>query len=71
MGKIIESPLDYHNSKNIRQGKKKSIVDELMEDAAFQKFNKKKYAEALVQKQSAGYNKALKKMQRLKKKKNK
>lgn len=67
MGKIIESPLDYHNSKNIRQGKHKSMVDELMEDAEFQKFNKKKYAEAMVQKQSAGYNKALKKMRKLKK----
>ena len=69
MGRIIESPLDYHNSKNIRQGKKKSMVDELMEDAEFQKFNKKKYQETMEHRKSAGYNKALKKMRKLKKKK--
>lgn len=67
MGQVIESPIEYHNSKNIRKTKK-SLVDELLEDAAFQKFNKRKYQETLEQKKQTGYNKAMKKMRLLKKK---
>ncbi|KAG5680827.1 hypothetical protein PVAND_010309 [Polypedilum vanderplanki] len=48
MGKIIESSVEYHNSKNIRK-RNKTLVDELMEDAEFQKLNKKKFKEAEMQ----------------------
>lgn len=45
MGKIVESNVEYHNSKNIRK-RNKTLVDELLEDAEFQKFNKKKFKES-------------------------
>lgn len=67
MGQVIESPIEYHNSKNVRKAKR-SLVDELLEDAEFQKYNKRKYQETVEVKKKAGYNKAMKKMRKLKKK---
>lgn len=63
----MDSPIEYHNSKNIRKTKK-SLVDELLEDAQFQKYNKRKFQETVEQKKKSGYNKAMKKMRKLKKK---
>lgn len=60
--------MEYHNNKNVRK-RNKTLVDELMEDAEFQKFNKRKYQETLEQKKEAGYIKAMKKMRKLKKRK--
>lgn len=67
MGQVMDSPIEYHNSKNIRKTKK-SLVDELLEDAQFQKYNKRKFQETVEQKKKSGYNKAMKKMRKLKKK---
>jgi len=47
---MVDSPVEYHDSKNIRK-RNKTLVDELMEDAEFQKFNKKKYKESMAVKQ--------------------
>ncbi|CAO1396170.1 unnamed protein product [Diamesa serratosioi] len=68
IGKVIESPVEYHGSKNISK-KSKTLVDELMEDAEFQQFNKRKYQEVIEHKKNEGYQRALKKMRKLKKKK--
>lgn len=69
MGQVIESPVEYHNSKSIRKTKK-SLVDELLEDAKFQKYNKRKFQETVEQQKiKSGYNKAMKKMKKLKKNK--
>ena len=67
MGQVLESPVEYHNSKNIRKTKK-SLVDELLENAEFQKYNKKRFQETIEQKKQTGFNKAMKKMRKLKKK---
>lgn len=49
MGQYVNSPLDYHTDKH--QGKKKkSLVDELMADAEFQRYNKRKYSEIIAEK---------------------
>lgn len=68
MGQVMESPVEYHNSKNVRKTKR-SLVDELLEDAEFQKYNKRKFQETVELKKKAGFNKAMKKMRKLKKKK--
>jgi hypothetical protein len=60
--------VEYHNTKNVRR-KKRTLVEDLLEDAEFQKYNKKKYKESLEQKKVKGYNKAIKKMKKLKKNK--
>jgi hypothetical protein len=66
VGQVMESAVEYHDSKNIRKTKR-SLVDELLEDAEFQKFNKRKYQETLEQKKKSTFNKAMKKMRKLKK----
>jgi len=69
IGKVLPSPLDYYNERDTRKTKRKTLVDELMEDAQFQRFNKRKYAEIMEEKKKSGYHKANKKMKKLKKNK--
>ena len=50
IGQYVDGPLD-HNSKNgQKKSKKKSLVDELMADAEFKKYNKRKYSEIIEEK---------------------
>lgn len=68
VGTVLPSPLDKHRDRGERVSKKKSLVDELLEDAEFQRFNKRKYQEVMAEKHTSGYKKAYKKMKKLKKK---
>lgn len=68
MGRVIETPVEYHDIKNNRK-RKKTLVDELLQDTEFQKHQKKKYQEAVEIQSKSGYKKAMKKMNKLKKKK--
>lgn len=70
IGKVVDSPLDYYNERGTKKTKAKTLVDELLQDAQFQKYNKKKYAEALEKRKKKAYHKAAIKMKKLKKKKN-
>ena len=49
IGQYIDGPLD-RNSSNEKKSKKKSLVDELMADAEFKKYNKRKYTEIIEEK---------------------
>ncbi|KAL7034909.1 hypothetical protein ACKWTF_008173 [Chironomus riparius] len=60
VGQVIDSPVEYHNSKDVRK-RKRTLVDELMADAEFQKFNKKKYQEYAAEKQKQPHFKKPKK----------
>lgn len=68
VGTVLPSPLDYYNERGTRKTKKKSLVDELMADAEFQQFNKRKYVETLVDKRRKGEHQAQKKRKIAKKK---
>lgn len=68
MGTVLPSPLEKYNDRGERVTKKKSLVDELLQDAEFQRFNKRKYQEVMAEKRTTGYKKAYKKMKKLKKK---
>lgn len=68
VGKVLPSPLDRYNDRGQRVSKKKSLVDELLEDAEFQRYNKRKYSEVMAEKNRTGFKKAYKKMKKLKKK---
>lgn len=68
VGKVLSSPLDHYNERGAKTNKKRTIVDELMADAQFQRFNKRKYTEIVEEKRrSGGYTKAHAKMKKLKK----
>ena len=49
VGQYIDGPLD-RNTSNEKKSKKKSLVDELMADAEFKKYNKRKYTEIIEEK---------------------
>lgn len=68
VGTVLPSPLEKYNDRGERVTKKKSLVDELLQDAEFQRFNKRKYQEVMAEKRATGYKKAYKKMKKLKKK---
>lgn len=70
IGKVIDSPLDYYNGRLTKKERKKTIVDELMADAQFAKYNKRKYKEIIDEKRKKHY-KSLKHAKRLKSKKKK
>uniref|UniRef100_A0A2M4AI08 Putative fcf2 pre-rrna processing n=1 Tax=Anopheles triannulatus TaxID=58253 RepID=A0A2M4AI08_9DIPT len=69
VGTVLESPLEHYNERGVKKQKSQSLVDELLADAEFQKFNKRKYAEALELRKKKAYHKAVMKMKKLKKKK--
>jgi hypothetical protein len=49
MGTVIEHATDFHSSRLTRKERKNTLVEELLADAEFRKWNKKKYVEALKQ----------------------
>ncbi|XP_076232232.1 deoxynucleotidyltransferase terminal-interacting protein 2 [Calliopsis andreniformis] len=68
VGKVVDSPLDYYSGRLTKKERKKTIVDELMADAEFSKYNKRKYKEIIEEKKKMHY-KAHKHAKRLKGKK--
>lgn len=68
VGKVKDSPLDFYNNRLTKKDRKKTLVDELLADAEFQKYNKRKYKEIIDEKQKTHY-KAWRQAKRLKKKK--
>lgn len=67
VGTMLPSPLDRYHNRGERVGKKRSLVDELLQDAEFQQFNKRKYGEVMAEKRKTGLHKAYKKMKKAKK----
>ena len=49
IGQYVDGPLDRVSSSE-KKSKKKSLVDELMADAEFKKYNKRKYTEIIEEK---------------------
>lgn len=68
IGKVIDSPLDYYSGRMTNKERKRTIVDELMADAEFSKYNKRKYKEIIEEKNKRNY-KAHRHAKRLKSKK--
>ncbi|KAL2718952.1 deoxynucleotidyltransferase terminal-interacting protein 2 isoform X1 [Vespula squamosa] len=68
IGKVVDSPIDYYSSRLTKKERKKTIVEELMADAEFAKYNKRKYKEIIEEKNKRHY-KAHKHAKRLKGKK--
>ncbi|XP_070384364.1 deoxynucleotidyltransferase terminal-interacting protein 2 isoform X1 [Dermacentor albipictus] len=69
VGTVMDSPADFYHARVPKKDRKQSMVEELLADAEFRRFNKKKYSEAMARQQRAVSKKALKHMKRLKKRK--
>ncbi|KAJ8876899.1 hypothetical protein PR048_021348 [Dryococelus australis] len=70
VGRVIEAPADFYHSRLPKKMRKKTIVEELLADADFQKYNKKRYKEIIEQRRKTHF-KAHKQAKKLKKKKRK
>ncbi|XP_063546166.1 deoxynucleotidyltransferase terminal-interacting protein 2 [Cydia strobilella] len=55
VGKVMDSSLDHVNERLTRKQRKRTMVDELLADSEFQKYNKKKYKEIIVEKRKTEY----------------
>ncbi|XP_008549975.1 deoxynucleotidyltransferase terminal-interacting protein 2 [Microplitis demolitor] len=68
IGKVVDSPVEFYSGRLSNKERKRTLVDELMADAEFAKYNKKKYKE-IIKEQGVGLKKAHARAKRLKKKK--
>lgn len=66
----MDSPLDYYNNRLTKKERKRTLVDELLANAEFNKYNKRKYREIIEERQKTHY-KAYRQAKKLKRKKNK
>lgn len=64
VGTVLPSALDRRSEPGVRTSKKRSLVDELLADADFQQFNKRKYNEVMVERSKTGYKRAFQKKKR-------
>jgi len=67
VGTVIEGPTDFYNSRLTKKERKQGFVDELLADAEFKKYTKRKFLEVQEMKQSGGkkqYNKMKAKRQK-------
>lgn len=55
VGKVIDSPLDYYSGRLTKKERKRTIVEELMADAEFSRYNKRKYKEIIEEKNKLHY----------------
>lgn len=55
VGRIMDSPLDHVNERLNKKQRKRTMVDELLADAEFQKYNKKKFKEIIDEKRKSEY----------------
>ncbi|XP_058791741.1 deoxynucleotidyltransferase terminal-interacting protein 2 [Phymastichus coffea] len=67
IGKVVDSPTDFYSGRLTKKERKRTIVDELMADAEFAKYNKRKYKEIIDEKRKLQY-KAHRHAKKLKKK---
>ncbi|GJQ86284.1 hypothetical protein Trydic_g8980 [Trypoxylus dichotomus] len=67
VGKVLDSPLEHYNNRLTKKQRKRTLVDELLADAEFNKYNKRKYQEIIQEKQKTHY-KAYRQAKKLKRK---
>ena len=46
----MDSPVDFYSDRITKKDRKKTLVDELLADAEFKKFSKRKYVEIIDEK---------------------
>lgn len=55
IGKVVDTPVDYYSGRLTKKERKNTIVEELMADAQFSKYNKRKYKEIIEEKKKLHY----------------
>ncbi|CAH3188444.1 unnamed protein product, partial [Porites evermanni] len=52
VGTVVEGSADFYSSRITKRQRKNNVIDELLSDAEFRRYNKKKYLEIQAAKQS-------------------
>ncbi|KAG8231628.1 hypothetical protein J437_LFUL011469 [Ladona fulva] len=68
VGRIVETPADFYNSRVPKKERKNTMVEELLADAEFKRYNKRKYKEIIEEKKKKGHSRAHRIAKKLKKK---
>nr|XP_022914037.1 deoxynucleotidyltransferase terminal-interacting protein 2 [Onthophagus taurus] len=55
VGKVMDNKLDFYSDRLTKKERKRTLVDELLDDAEFTKYNKKKYKEIIEEKHKFSY----------------
>ncbi|KAJ4428129.1 hypothetical protein ANN_24143 [Periplaneta americana] len=55
VGKVVDSPADFYNSRIPKKQRKRTMVEELLADAEFKKYNKKRYKEIIEERRKTHY----------------
>ncbi|MCI4380760.1 hypothetical protein PGIGA_G00243770 [Pangasianodon gigas] len=69
VGTVVDNPIDFYHSRIPKKERKRTIVEELLADAEFRSFNKRKYTEIMAEKAAAAAGKMNKKKHKFHKKK--
>ncbi|XP_027022233.1 deoxynucleotidyltransferase terminal-interacting protein 2 [Tachysurus fulvidraco] len=69
VGTVVDNPIDFYHSRIPKKERKRTIVEELLADAEFRSFNKRKYREIMAEKAAAAAGKMNKKKHKFQKKK--
>ncbi|XP_013928276.1 PREDICTED: deoxynucleotidyltransferase terminal-interacting protein 2 [Thamnophis sirtalis] len=52
VGTIVDSPADFYHARIPKKERKKTIVDELLADSEFRRYNKRKYQDIIAEKEA-------------------
>ncbi|XP_036435086.1 deoxynucleotidyltransferase terminal-interacting protein 2 [Colossoma macropomum] len=69
VGTVVDNPADFYHSRIPKKQRKRTIVEELLADAEFRSFNKRKYHEIMAEKAADAAGKINKKKHKFHKKK--
>ncbi|KAJ8279637.1 hypothetical protein COCON_G00067030 [Conger conger] len=68
VGTVVDSPVDFYNSRVPKKQRKRTMVDELLADAEFRNYNKKKYKQIMTEKAARAAGKKNRKSNKFRKK---
>ncbi|XP_076845685.1 deoxynucleotidyltransferase terminal-interacting protein 2 [Brachyhypopomus gauderio] len=69
VGTVVDSPVDFYHSRIPKKQRKKTIMEELLADAEFRSYNKRKYQEIMSEKAAEAAGRIKKKKHKMNKKK--
>ncbi|KAK1801192.1 hypothetical protein P4O66_022883, partial [Electrophorus voltai] len=69
VGTVVDSPADFYHSRIPKKQRKRTIMEELLADAEFRSYNKKKYQEIMVEKAAEAAGRMNRKKHKVNKKK--
>ncbi|XP_016367144.1 deoxynucleotidyltransferase terminal-interacting protein 2-like isoform X1 [Sinocyclocheilus rhinocerous] len=69
VGTVVDNPIDFYSSRIPKKQRKRTMVEELLADAEFRSYNKKKYQEIMTEKAAQAAGKMNKKKHKFHKKK--